>query len=257
MTKFLGLRGNRLNLVALFGVMMPSIVSLGYNQSLLGGVLTLQAFEDQFPEISVVDATPQEKSRTSTIQGTVVALYAVGGLFGAISCIGLGDLFGRRRVIMIASVIQLIGAILTTSAFAFAHLIVSRLILGLGTGGLMATAPVWLSELSSTERRGMNVSSSGLFAGLGATIALFVDFGMSFAPGSVGWRFPAAVPVLLSLIILGFIYFLPESPRWLIRKDRIAEAREILTALDGMSIGNGKIEGEIQELVILAIVLKV
>ena len=52
MAPFLGLQGNRLNLVALFGILMPSIVSLGYNQSLLGGVLTLDAFEKQFPEIA-------------------------------------------------------------------------------------------------------------------------------------------------------------------------------------------------------------
>lgn len=247
MAPFLGLRGNRLNLVSLFGVLMPSIVSLGYNQSLLGGVLTLKAFEKQFQEISVVDAAPQDKSRTSAIQGTVVALYAIGGLFGALGCIGLGDVFGRRRIIMASSVIQLIGAILMTSAFTFEQLVISRIILGLGTGGLMATAPVWLSEISSTEKRGANVSSTGLFAGLGATIGLFVDFGMSFVPGSVGWRFPAAVPVVLSLIILGFISFLPESPRWLIRKDRVAEARVVLTALDEMSIGNGKIEAEIKE----------
>lgn len=247
MAPFLGLRGNRLNLAGLFGVMMPSFIALGYNQALLGGVLTLNAFEKQFPEISVVDAAPQEKGRTSAIQGTVVALYAMGGLLGALSCIGLGDVFGRRRVIMASAVIQLIGAVLLTGAFAFEHLIVSRIILGLGTGGLMATTPVWLSEISSSKRRGANVSSSGLSAGLGATIALLVDFGLSFAPGGVGWRFPAAVPVLFSLVILGFIYFLPESPRWLIRRDRIAEARVILTALDEMSIGNGKIEGEIEQ----------
>lgn len=226
---------------------MPSIVSLGYNQSLLGGVLTLDAFQKQFQQISVADAAPQEKSRTSAIQGTVVALYAVGGLFGALGCIGLGDIFGRRRIIMVSSVVQLIGAVLLSSSFAFEQLIVSRIILGLGTGGLMATTPVWLSEISSTERRGANVSSTGLFAGLGATTALFVDFGMSFAPGSVGWRFPAAVPVLLSSIILGFISVLPESPRWLIRKGRVAEARVVLTAMDEMSIGNAKIEGEIKE----------
>lgn len=247
MAPFLGFQGNRLNLVALLGILMPSIVSVGYNQSLLGGVLTLNAFEKQFPEISVADAAPQEKSRTSAIQGTVVAIYAMGGMFGALSCIGLGDLFGRRRVMMSASVTQLIGAVLQTSAFSFVQLIVSRIILGLGSGGLMATTPVWLSEISPAERRGANVSSIGLFAGLGAMIGLFVDFGMSFTAGSVGWRFPASIPVILSLIVLGFACVLPESPRWLIRKGRIDEARMILIALDDKSIGNGKIEKEIKE----------
>lgn len=111
----------------------------------------------------------------------------------------------------------------------------------------MATTPVWLSEISPAERRGANVSTIGLFAGLGAMIALFVDFGMSFTASSVGWRFPASIPVILSLVVLGFAYVLPESPRWLIRRDRIDEARIILTTMDDKSIGNGKIEKEIKD----------
>lgn len=247
MARFLGLRGNRLNLVALVGVTMPAIMSFGYNQTLLGGVLTLDSFERQFREIDVTHADPSEKSRTSTIQGTVVALYAVGGLIGALSCIGLGDIFGRRRVIMVACAVQMVGAILMSTAFAFAQLIVSRLVVGIGTGGVLATVPIWQSELSSTSKRGAHVGTIGPFAGLGATVVLFVDFGMSYAPGSVAWRFPFALQLVLSCMVIGFITFLPESPRWLVRQGRTAEAREILAALDDVGIDDERIEAEIRD----------
>lgn len=247
MGRFLGLRGNSLNMLALIGVTMPAIMSFGYNQTLLGGVLTLDSFERQFREIDVAHADPSQKSEKSTIQGTVVALYAVGGLIGALSCIGLGDVFGRRRVIMVACAAQMVGAILMTTAFAFAQLIVSRLVVGIGTGGVLATVPIWQSELSTTSKRGAHVVTVGPFAGLGATFVLFVDFGMSYAPGTVSWRFPFALQLVLSSMVIGFISVLPESPRWLIRQGRTAEAREILAALDDVGIDDERIEAEIRD----------
>ncbi|OQD73117.1 hypothetical protein PENDEC_c017G03887 [Penicillium decumbens] len=247
MKRYLGLRGNRLNMMALIGVTMPAIMSFGYNQSMLGGVLTLDSFERQFREIDLTDAAPEEKPYKSTIQGTVVALYAVGGLFGALSCIGLGDILGRKKVIMLASAIQIVGAILMTTAFEFAQLVVSRLIIGLGTGGVLATVPIWQSELSTTSKRGAHVATIGPFAGLGACLVLFIDFGMSFAPESEGWRVPFALQMLLSLTVIGCITMLPESPRWLVRQGRIVEAREVLAALEDVDANDLKVEAEILE----------
>ena len=249
MTRFLGLRGSRLNWVALIGVTMPAIMTFGYHTSLLGGVLTLNSFDRQFPEIDVTDvhADPEVIRRKSTIQGTVVGLFAVGGLFGALFCIGLGDIFGRRRVIMVASMVQLVGAVLMSSAFDFAQLVVSRVIVGLGTGGLLATVPIWQSEISTAGNRGSHVATTGAFAGVGATLTLFVDLGMSFAPGSIAWRLPFAFPILLLLSVMGFIALLPESPRWLLRQGRAAEAREILAALEDVSTNSPKVQTEIEE----------
>ena len=234
-------------MMALISVTMPAIMSFGYNQSMLGGVLTLDSFERQFREIDLTDAVPEEKPYKSTIQGTVVALYAVGGLFGALSCIGLGDILGRKKVIMLASAIQIVGAILMTTAFEFTQLVVSRLVIGLGTGGVLATVPVWQSELSTTSNRGAHVVTIGPFAGLGATLVLFVDFGMSFAPESEGWRVPFALQILLSLTVIGFIAILPESPRWLVRQGRVVEAREILAALEDVDANDLKVEAKILE----------
>jgi MFS family permease len=76
-------------------------MTLDYGQG-AWGTSDLQSLENQFHEMGVIDAYPSERLHKSTTQGTVVALFSVGGLFGAISCIGLGDVLGRRRTIIIA-----------------------------------------------------------------------------------------------------------------------------------------------------------
>ncbi|OQD87738.1 hypothetical protein PENANT_c005G00943 [Penicillium antarcticum] len=245
MTRYLGLRGNSLNIAAILGVLMPGILTVGYNASSLGGVLTQNNFEAQFPEIDIVNA--ENQSQASKLQGTVVAAYTIGGFLGTLSCIWVGDKFGRRRTIMAGSIMQVIGSILMAAAWSLAHLLVSRIVLGFGTGILLATIPLWQSEISPAEKRGAHVGMKGIFSGLGCALALFLDFGMSFTRGSVAWRFPFGFVVLLSLAIFGFIILLPESPRWLIREGRISEASEVLAALEDTCVDDLSVETKIKD----------
>ncbi|KOS38620.1 hypothetical protein ACN38_g10554 [Penicillium nordicum] len=245
MTRFLGLRGSRLNHVALLGVVMPAIVSMGYNQGLLGGVLTLPWFEAQFPEIDVSNAQPSEKHYKSTLRGTVVALYSVGGFLGAIACIAVGDFLGRRRTLILASVVEMIGAFLMASSFSFSQLVVSRVILGLGTGAQLATAPIWQSEISPAGRRGAHVATIGIFAATGLTLGLLVDLGMSYVPNSASWRVPVGLPIILCIIVIMFTCQMPESPRWLVRQGRVSAAREVFAALRDAEIHSEVVNKEI------------
>lgn len=246
MSRFFGLRGTRLNVATIIGVLMPGILTVGYNAASLGGVLSLGSFERQFREIDVADAP--NKNLASTIQGTVVAVYAIGGFIGTFACIWLGDMLGRRRVIMAGAVVQVIGAVLNASAYSLAQLVVCRIIIGVGTGALLATIPLWQSEISPASKRGAHVATKGVFSGLGCAMALFLDFGLSFNDGSMAWRLPAAFPVLLSVTVFGFIIFLPESPRWLIRKGRISEAKETLASLENKALDDKDIETRIEEM---------
>jgi MFS family permease len=130
----------------------------------------------------------------------VIALYTVGGIFGALSCVYLGDLLGRRKVIFFTNLISIIGAILMATSFKFAQFIVARLVLGLGTGGYVATIPMWQAELSPAHKRGSNVVTDGIFVGLGVTIALWIDLGFYFVQdSSVSWRFPSYILCLSHL----------------------------------------------------------
>lgn len=146
-------------------------------------------------------------------QGTVVALYTVGAMFGSLSCYGLGDKLGRVRTITVGSTILIIGSVLIASSFSLGQLIAGRIVLGVGFGMLSATVPVWQAESSPAEHRGALVVLEGLFASIGLALSQWVDLGLYFAHGSVSWRFPMALPILFAGIILVGMTFLPDSPR--------------------------------------------
>ncbi|KAF2645233.1 MFS1 putative major facilitator superfamily transporter [Massarina eburnea CBS 473.64] len=228
MAPYFGLTGTKLH-AAIWAESCVSIAIFGYATASAGGVLNIPSFRKQFPLIDVTDAPENEKHRVSLIQG--FALYTLLGVFGALACTFLGDRLGRRLTIFIAAGIVVIGALLMATSYSFAQFVVARIVLGLGVGGIVATVPVWQSELSRAESRGSHVSSFGIFCGTGLSLALWISFGMSFTSGSVSWRFPLCFSGALAIIVMCFIFKLPESPRWLKLRDRHDEARQVLERL--------------------------
>lgn len=97
-----------------------------------------------------------------------------------------------------------------------------------------STVPTWQSECCRSNRRGQMVMIEGAMITCGITISYWIDFGLLFSdPNEVAWRFPLAFQIFFAAIILAFVMWLPESPRWLVLKGREDEARQTLTALLG------------------------
>ncbi|KAF2753377.1 sugar transporter STL1 [Pseudovirgaria hyperparasitica] len=243
--KYLGLRGNRLN-VAIGVIAGLDFFLFGYDQGVTGGLLTLGSFLRQFPELNV-NAVPEgpERDHATNIQGISVASYNVGCLFGAIACIWIGDMLGRRKTIFLGSTIMVIGAALQCSAFALPHLIIGRIITGLGNGLNTSTVPTWQSETSKSHKRGQMVMIEGALITGGICLSYWIDYGFSYLePSSISWRFPLGFQIVFALLILVFILELPESPRWLILKGHEEEAQNVLAALSDLPADDPYIQTE-------------
>lgn len=144
----------------------------------------------------------------------------------------IGDILGRRKTIFVGSAIMVVGATLQATAFELSHLIVGRIVTGVGNGLNTSTVPTWQSECSKSHRRGPLVMVEGALITGGICISYWLDLGFSFLePSSVSWRFPIAFQIVFALIIMAFVLSLPESPRWLILKGKEEEAMNVLTAL--------------------------
>ncbi|PVH80668.1 MFS sugar transporter [Cadophora sp. DSE1049] len=243
-----GLRGKSLGVGLVRSVIFPAYVLFGYNNAVCGGLLNLPSWIETFPRIDTLTTTGALKKDNSRIQGTVVAICTLGCFFGALNCIWIGDRLGRKRTIMLGAFINIIGALLQSTSFSLPQLIVGRLTSGLGLGALTATAPNWQSECSGAQHLGSAVLLEGLFISMGLAFAGWINFGMSHTAGSISWRFPMALSALWSVFVLIAVPNMPESPHWLIKKDRISEAREVLAALGDVATESEHVETHVSEI---------
>lgn len=169
--------------------MRAILLTLDHNA---GGLLTLPSFLKYFPEIDTANPgrTGRTASEVSNIQGITVGAYTLGCFFGAVATIWLGNILGRKKTIMVGSIIMIIGAVLQASSFELGQLIASRWLTGFGNGMNTSTVPTWQSETSKSHRRGQMVMIEGSLIVFGVMLSYWIDLGFSFLePSTISWRF--------------------------------------------------------------------
>ncbi|KAI6093160.1 general substrate transporter [Hypoxylon rubiginosum] len=245
MGRYFGLRGSWLN-YAIGIIAGCDFLLFGYDQGVMGGILTMSQFLTNFPDINSSDPNVDAAVRTerANTQGIAVAAYNLGCFVGAVTTIFISNPLGRKRMIILGTSIMIIGAILQASATTLPHFIIGRVITGFGNGGNTSTVPTWQSETSRAHKRGKLVMIEGALITCGIMISYWIDLGFSFIDSSVAWRFPLAFQIFFCLFILAFIWNLPESPRWLILKNREDEALEVLAALADAPVTDKEVSNE-------------
>ncbi|GAA5884943.1 hypothetical protein JCM6882_007162 [Rhodosporidiobolus microsporus] len=178
----------------------------GYDQGVMGGLITLPAFLEVFPEC-----------RDPDISGITVAIYEIGCMFGAIGAIIWGDKLGRKQTIMLGMIIMVIGAVIKTAAYGLPEMIVGRIVMGLGNGFNTATVPSLQSELAPPAIRGSLILISGALIAAGIAISYAVGLGFFFVDNSASWRFPIAFQCIFAIAVMFMLFAIPESPAWLVK----------------------------------------
>lgn len=241
------MQGETLRFAQIFLIACPSFILFGYNQSGVGGLTDFPSWTRRFPAIDTVNTTGAQNSHNATVQGAVVASFMIGALFGSLSCTWIGDILGRRRTIFLAACIALIGQALECTAYSLAQFTVGRVVLGWGVGMLSATVPVWQSECAPAAKRGRNVVLTGMFIAFGFALTQWINFGFyHIQDRSASWRGSLAIPALFSFIIITSIFFLPESPRWLVLKNQSASAQQTLAILRAKDMASAEILDELR-----------
>ncbi|KAL1963260.1 hypothetical protein VTN77DRAFT_8585 [Rasamsonia byssochlamydoides] len=197
----------------------------GYDQGVMSGIISARPFNTVFPATY----------KNSTMQGTVTAIYEVGCLAGAMFILWFGDLLGRRKSVMLGATIMIVGVIIQVTAYPghvpLAQFIIGRVITGIGNGINTSTIPTYQAECSRTSNRGLLICIEGGVIAFGTLIAYWIDFGASYGPDDLTWRFPIAFQIFFGLIIVAGMVFLPESPRWLFMRERYEEGESVIAAL--------------------------
>ncbi|KLU89248.1 hypothetical protein MAPG_08222 [Magnaporthiopsis poae ATCC 64411] len=196
-----------------------AFVLFGYEQGVFGPILQNEDWKEQFSH-------PDD-----SLTGIIVSCYNLGCLTGCIVTYFVGEKMGRRWTIWLAMGVVIVGTTLQISSYTVPHLIVGRIVTGVGTGMKTSTVPMYQAELCEGTSRGRLISAETLFVGVGIVSAYWFNFGMSFVQGSIAWRLPISLQILFAIGVIILVFALPESPRWLFNHGREAEAVEVLCAV--------------------------
>lgn len=191
----------------------------GYEQGVFGGIIVGQEFQEYFDHPS------------PSLTGFVTSVYDLGCFAGALLTLVVGEWLGRKRMLIIFTIIMTSGIMLQTGAHSMNHLLWGRFIAGIGNGGNTATAPVWHVETSHQDAKGKAVVKEMVVNVMGFVISNSITLAFSRITTESQWRFPLGIQLIFIVIILGLVPILPESPRWLLARGRDAEAKTVLASL--------------------------
>jgi sugar porter (SP) family MFS transporter len=167
---------------------------------------------------------------SSMTEGLVVSTLLIGAAIGSLLCGRISDTIGRRKTMIILSLIFFFGTLGAVFAPNLAIMLPARLILGLAVGGASVVVPVYLSELAPTERRGSLGGRNELAIVIGQLLAFIVNAILAAVWGEHEgvWRIMLAVCAIPAVCLFIGMLRMPESPRWLISQGRQDEALAVL-----------------------------
>ncbi|CAA7259439.1 unnamed protein product [Cyclocybe aegerita] len=208
------------NLRVLYFVIFPTCIGVemtsGFDSSMMNGLQAVDSWDTFY------------NSPRSTLLGVMSAMYSAGAILALPLVPVITDGLGRRMAIVFGSVIMIIGAVIQTASQNFAMFVISRFILGLGIPFAIVAASSLIGELGHPKERAILGSLFNSCYFIGAIVAAGVTLGTFKMPSNWGWRIPSLLQIVPSSLQIIFIFWLPESPRWLISRGRGDEAFDIL-----------------------------
>ncbi len=228
----------KLNTKYIFAISMVSAMGgllFGYDWVVIGGA---KPFYETFFEIS----------QSPTLQGWAMSCALIGCLFGAIASGVFSDRFGRKRLLIFSALLFVASAIGTGATSSFNLFIFYRILGGIGIGLASNLSPMYIAEVAPAKTRGKFVSLNQLTIVIGILLAQIVNLliaepVVSTATdseilaswnGQWGWRWMFWAEIIPSGLFFILMFFVPESPRWLVQNGYDDKAGKILEKIGGI-----------------------
>lgn len=229
----------------------------GYDSGYISSVLGMRQFKlDYGHEVTSADqnaVSPPGDPNTyldySTWQKSlIVSILSAGTFFGALVSGSLADRFGRRTTIIMGCFIFIIGVVIQTAATYVEALVVGRLVAGFGVGFVSAINILYMSEVAPRKVRGAIVSCYQFAITMGIMLASCVGYATQDRLDSGAYRVPIAVQFLWAVMLATGLFFLPESPRYFVKKNDLDRAADALARVRGQPKDSEYIIDELAEI---------
>ncbi|KAK3395352.1 hypothetical protein B0T20DRAFT_455256 [Sordaria brevicollis] len=195
----------------------------GYDGSLMGGLNGMKAYQNYF-----------NMSTAGSGTGLVFAMYNIGSVAAVFFTAPVNDWFGRRWGMFAGALIIIVGTCVQATTHTKSQFLAGRFVLGFGVSFCCVSAPCYVSEMAHPKWRGTLTGLYNTTWYIGSIIASWVVYGCSYIDNNKNaWRIPIWCQMITSGIVCLGVFWLPESPRWLMAQDRYEEAAKVLATYHG------------------------
>jgi SP family arabinose:H+ symporter-like MFS transporter len=175
--------------------------------------------------------------------GWAVSSAIWGCVFGAMTAGYMSDRWGRKKVLIITAVLFTVSAIGSAIPSSLLTFVFARFIGGLGIGAASMLSPLYIAEIAPSNKRGRLVTLYQLAIVIGINLIYFVNMKIAAAGDEawnieVGWRYMLGSGTLPALLFFVLLFFVPESPRWLIKRNKNKDALDTLERVNGTAKAN-------------------
>ncbi|KAF2009022.1 general substrate transporter [Aaosphaeria arxii CBS 175.79] len=204
-----------LNLMLLVPLFSASAV--GYDGSMMNGLQALPQWRNYF-----------DKPRPALL-GAINAVYPSSKIIGLPLVAWVSDKWGRKLPLWIGLCSLVLAPAIQAAAYNLPMFIIARSLIGFATVFIALPSPILIAELAYPTHRGKLTALYNTFFFVGGISAAWITYGTFRMHSTMAWRIPSVFQAFFPFLQLLGIYWVPESPRWLIANDRAEEARAILT----------------------------
>ncbi|KAG7005267.1 aquaporin-2 [Physcia stellaris] len=223
-------------------------IYFGYDSGYINGVMGMNVFITQYTGMQPLDPTP---CRLKRMKSLITSILSAGTFFGAIIAGDVADWVGRRFTVIAGCIVFIIGVILQTASAGpdLGLIVAGRLIAGFGVGFVSAIIILYMSEISPRKVRGAIVSGYQFCITIGLLLASCVDYATQNRTDTGSYRIPIAIQMLWALILGTGLLFLPESPRYFVKRGKLDAAADSLSRLREQPRDSAYVQQELAEIV--------
>ncbi|KAI0372752.1 general substrate transporter [Pilatotrama ljubarskyi] len=238
----------------LAGILMTAFAAFGgilygYDTGTISGIIAMDDWLKTFGRFTgVTSAAPNGYTISTSNESLVVSILSAGTFFGALTGAPSADILGRRIGIITACIVFSLGIALQTGASNWATFIVGRFFAGFGVGLVSTLVPMYQSECAPKWIRGAVVSGYQWAITIGLLLASVINNATKDRQDHSAWRIPISIQFIWAFILFVGMFYLPETPRWLIKKGRDEAAAKSLSRLTSLPPDDPEVQTELEDI---------